>query len=240
MRLNSIVAKNYRTFQDLTLQFAKNYCTISGRNNAGKSCLIRLLSALFRTESRYPWAADETGFNYKEDKTQWTKHPVAIQIDYSLTITKEEDPALLSFIEKIASKKIDKPSVSLCVSYQLTESDGFTINVMIEGDKADDKAAKEIHKRIGLLSPDLVVSITKFHADFQGVRVWLPQLVENKERGYSYSVSYLLRPALDAVKDVIPALRAIERLASIETPAETPDLGDAETALDMEEAMHAP
>lgn len=86
--------------------------------------------------------------NYKEDKTQWTKHPVAIQIDYSLTITKEEDPALLSFIEKIASKTIDKPGVSLCVSYLVTESDGFTINVMIEGDKADDKAAKEIHKRI--------------------------------------------------------------------------------------------
>jgi predicted ATP-dependent endonuclease of OLD family len=68
MRLNSITTKNYRTLQDLTLQFSKNYCTISGRNNAGKSCVIRLLSGLFRTGKTYPWLINETGFDYKEDK----------------------------------------------------------------------------------------------------------------------------------------------------------------------------
>jgi putative ATP-dependent endonuclease of OLD family len=148
MRLNSIVTKNYRTLQDITLTFSKNYCTISGRNNAGKSCVIRLLSGLFSTGTSYPWATDESGFDYKEDKTQWIKQSVPVQIDYSLGVTKEEDPALISFIEKIASKKIEKPAVSLCVSYTISESDGFAVTVAIDNDKADDKASKEIDKRI--------------------------------------------------------------------------------------------
>ena len=54
MRLKEIKTKNYRTLEDLTLSFTKNYCTISGRNNAGKSCVISLLSLLFRAETQYP------------------------------------------------------------------------------------------------------------------------------------------------------------------------------------------
>lgn len=148
MRLNSIDTKNYRTLQDLTLRFSKNYCTISGRNNAGKSCVIRLLSGLFRTGTSFSLMLGETAFDYKEDKTQWIKQAVPIQIDYSLDITKDEDPALISFIEKIASKKIEGPHALLCVSYTITESDSPLIVVTVNEEKVDDKAAKEIDKRI--------------------------------------------------------------------------------------------
>ena len=78
MRLTSITAKNYRTLEDIKLIFANHYCTISGKNNAGKSCVIRLLSALFRGEPAYPWITDGFRFDYKEDKTQWIKQPELI------------------------------------------------------------------------------------------------------------------------------------------------------------------
>jgi len=78
MRLTSITAKNYRTLENIELKFAKNYCTISGKNNAGKSCVIRLLSTLFRIRPSYVWAGDELRFDYKEDKTQWAKQPAPI------------------------------------------------------------------------------------------------------------------------------------------------------------------
>jgi putative ATP-dependent endonuclease of the OLD family len=84
MRLTAIVAKNYRTLEDINLQFAKNYCTISGRNNAGKSCVIRLLSTLFRIRPTYVWAADDPNFDYKEDKTQWVKQAGPIQVEFVL------------------------------------------------------------------------------------------------------------------------------------------------------------
>jgi len=96
MQLKSITTKNYRTLHDLTLTFSNNYCTISGRNNAGKSCVIRLLSALFRARARYPWQVDEIGLDYKDDKTQWVKDTAPILASFSLEITRHEDPALIS------------------------------------------------------------------------------------------------------------------------------------------------
>lgn len=148
MRLKSITTKNYRTLHDLTLSFSNNYCTISGRNNAGKSCVIRLLSALFRARARFPWQIDESGLDYKDDKTQWVKDAAPIFIQFSLEITRDEDPALISFIEKIASKTIVNSLVALCVSYSVSDGDEVTISMTVDDERVDDKAAKEIDKRI--------------------------------------------------------------------------------------------
>ncbi len=148
MRLEAIKTKNYRTLQDLSLEFSNNYCTISGRNNAGKSCIIRLLSALFGVTKRYPWEANDSQFIYKEDKTQWINNQEPILVSYNLLITKEEDPALISFIEKIASKVIDKESIILTVSYSISENDENSTSIAVDGEKVDEKATKEIDKRI--------------------------------------------------------------------------------------------
>lgn len=146
MRLAAISTKNYRTLEDITLRFSPNYCTVSGRNNAGKSCVIRLLSVLFRPRSFLPWSEED--FDYDEDKTQWVKQPEPIEVTYLLTITRDEDPALVSFIEKIADKSIDTPSVPLSLKYDVDKDDDVTISVMIDGVPIDAKAAKEIDKRI--------------------------------------------------------------------------------------------
>lgn len=148
MRLTSITAKYYRTLEDIKLTFAKNYCTISGKNNAGKSCVIRLLSAFFRGEPAYPWVTDDFRFDYKEDKTQWIKQPELIRIDYLLELTKAEDPALVSFIEKIASTTIETPSISLVISYSVSEDDRLVVTATIGNKDTEEKAAKEIEKRI--------------------------------------------------------------------------------------------
>jgi len=166
MRLISITAKNYRTLEDTRLVFAKNYCTISGRNNAGKSGVIRLLSILFRRNSAYPWEIDELRFDYKEDKTQWTKQSVPIQIDYLLELTKDEDPALISFIEKIASTRIEGSTVSLRISYILSESEGPTVATSIDDQVTEEKDAKEIEKRIKDSNLLFLYNSTTPHEDY--------------------------------------------------------------------------
>jgi len=148
MRLISITGKNYRTLKDISIAFAKNYCTIAGRSNAGKSCVIRLLSTLFGSKPPYPWAMDEFHFDYKEDKTQWVRQNVPIHIDYVVELTKDEDPALISFVEKIASTRIEEPTVSLRISYSVSEGDALTVAMSIDGQAIDEKAAKGIEKRI--------------------------------------------------------------------------------------------
>ncbi|MGA9799751.1 MAG: AAA family ATPase [Terriglobales bacterium] len=184
MRLISITAKNYRTLQDTQLTFAKNYCTISGRNNAGKSCVIRLLSTLFRTKPSLVWAMEELRFDYKEDKTQWIKQAAPIQIDYVLSLTKDEDPALISFIEKIASRPIEPKAVSLQISYTVVEGDGLTVVMLVDGLTVDEKAAKEIEKRIKDSNLLFLYNSTTPHEDFyfgRGRRQIFYEFVMSKE-----------------------------------------------------------
>ena len=92
--------------------------------------------------------------------------------------------------------------------------------------------------QLGLLPPDLVFGITEFHKNLQETRAWLPRLIADPDRGYGYSVACVLVPARDAVRDVIPCLRKIERMAGIREGAEEPDLGEAEAAIAIEEETH--
>ncbi len=166
MRLESITTKNYRTLQDIKVEFSRNYCTISGRNNAGKSCVIRLLSTLFRSDARYPWQISDIGFDYNEDKTQWVKEEEPIEVSFGVEITKKEDPALISFIEKIASRTIDKSTSTLNISYTISSVDEVSTSVSIDGNKVDDKAAKEIDKRIKDSNLLFLYNSTTRHEDF--------------------------------------------------------------------------
>jgi putative ATP-dependent endonuclease of the OLD family len=166
MRLISIASKNYRTLENIKLVFAKNYCTMSGRNNAGKSCVIRLLSTLFGNRPSHVWTSGDFRFDYKEDKTQWAKQASTIQIDYLLELTKDEDPALISFIEKIASTQLESPTVLLRMSYTISEGDAVSVAASIDTQMADEKAAKEIEKRIKDSNLLFLYNSTSPHEDY--------------------------------------------------------------------------
>lgn len=148
MRLLSIAAQNFRTLEDTTLNFAPHYCTISGRNNAGKSAVIRLISTLFRNRRAPFWVAEPPRFDYKRDKTQWVKSPAPIRIDYALELTRDSDAALVSFIEKIASITIEQDSTRLQISYAISENGAIAVSTSNDDRRHDEKAAKEIEKRI--------------------------------------------------------------------------------------------
>lgn len=147
MRIKSLTAKNYRTLVDFEINFSNNFCTISGRNNAGKSCVIRLLSILFRNGQRYPWRQASSSVDYKDDKTQWIKDSSPIQLGYTLEITKDEDPALISFIEKISRKVITDSAALLQLTLTTAENGDTFFGASVNGESVDEEA-KEIHKRI--------------------------------------------------------------------------------------------
>jgi hypothetical protein len=89
--------------------------------------------------------------------------------------------------------------------------------------------------KLGMLDADLVVAITKFHSDFAQARSGIPLLQKVEGRGYSHSVLTVLIPCRDAVSDIVPALRKMERILAITVPADDPDLGLTETFIEMEE-----
>lgn len=68
--------------------------------------------------------------------------------------------------------------------------------------------------------------------------MWLPRLIDDPDRAYSYNVTAVLVPARDAVWDIIPALRKIEQMAKIPERVAALDLGKTESAIALEEHMH--
>lgn len=84
--------------------------------------------------------------------------------------------------------------------------------------------------RIGLLPSQLGLEIVTFYSRAQEAQTWLQRLRSDPTRPYSYSVNYVLDPAIAAVTGVLPALRIIESLAGITLQEGTPDLERALSA----------
>jgi len=146
MKLISIQAKNYRTLQDIRLSFSKSYCTVSGQNNAGKSSVIRLLSALFRRGGDYPW--DESRFDYKEDRTQWLKQSSPVEVEYAVEVSRNDDPALISFIETMVKTPVSGTTATLGLLYTMADAGDVKITLKLNSADVDEKAAKEIDRKI--------------------------------------------------------------------------------------------
>jgi putative ATP-dependent endonuclease of the OLD family len=52
----------------------------------------------------------------KQEKTQWVQDPLPITISYTLELTKTDDPALISFIEKMAEMTLPSETVRLVIN----------------------------------------------------------------------------------------------------------------------------
>lgn len=91
MKVEKLVVQNYRTLQDITIDFVGYYTAISGRNNAGKTTLVRVLREMFKDHfrERFYFGRDER--SYGEDKTQWASGDPDIVFDYYISIEKESE-----------------------------------------------------------------------------------------------------------------------------------------------------
>lgn len=93
--------------------------------------------------------------------------------------------------------------------------------------------------KIGILPPATALEITKFYTRVQEVQAWLPRLQDDPDRKYSYSVASVIRPALDAVNEIVATLRELETLNEIPSTSFDLKIGDAEMAIEMEEDFWA-
>jgi hypothetical protein len=96
---------------------------------------------------------------------------------------------------------------------------------------------KALASKIGLLSSDLVVSITAFHKDLQEAKTGLPLLIENPQRKTTYSAVEFLLPARNVIENIRPTLEKIEHMASILKPVENIDLDSIEIVINREEEI---
>jgi len=101
MKINSISVKNYRVLEDVNITFEEGYCTISGKNNAGKSCILRIiLSLLYIDNQRTPWSHQAYDISYKEDRTQWGSEGDQIIFKCTLFLSVNDDISMVNYINR--------------------------------------------------------------------------------------------------------------------------------------------
>jgi putative ATP-dependent endonuclease of the OLD family len=146
MQIRKISVKNFRTLEDAEIDFGNNYCTISGKNNAGKSCIIRLLSALLYKDGRHPWQSDSE-IDFEDDKTQWLNDDQLIEIEYLLNLNKSDDSSLVTFVAKLSDTTVDLPDLPITVKSIYGKSRKTEHFITVAGNAIEGSLAKDVlHK----------------------------------------------------------------------------------------------
>ncbi len=104
MKITSLSAKNFRSLEDITVPLGRNYCTISGRNNAGKSALTRIIQFfLTNFDDEHDMIFEEFPLVFSRDITQWgSGEEISISIEIELDRT--NDAELFFAVEKATDK----------------------------------------------------------------------------------------------------------------------------------------
>jgi putative ATP-dependent endonuclease of OLD family len=155
MRIQRISAKNYRTLEAASFEFSSGYCTISGRNNAGKSNLLRLIQMLLTRRNRNYYNAVDgaVAIDYRADRTQWASPDATILVEYELCLSRNDDPALIAFVEAFmrSADSRDLPlgmqselDIALVVTFQVSEKDTPRTRVQVAGVELTLQASREV------------------------------------------------------------------------------------------------
>lgn len=108
MFIKELKIKNYRTLEDVSLNFCHYYTAICGKNNAGKSNILKTVRNLLGSNFFIRISDEFIGhgdINYKNDFTKWKKNTNEdINIKILLELDKEEDSSLYKFIRDLILK----------------------------------------------------------------------------------------------------------------------------------------
>lgn len=175
MFLKKITTTNYRTLCDFSLEFSDYYTAICGKNNAGKSNVIRAINAAFEFSQMPEYFYDRPQFSHESDTPIWLREkqpqgPMSIILDFELD--EDRDKGLVEFIGKMsgfAPKSTGQPT-TLTLEVSLPPSHKKpTRTIHINGQKVEEFEADEVHKKLqtsGLLL---------LHDSAQSPRPWYRQ-----------------------------------------------------------------
>ncbi len=109
MIIKRITAKNYRTLENIEVEFKGFYTAISGRNNAGKSNIIRAIRGILNQGIRFRFTGNSImgidAFDWKDEITSWKKETKEdVIVDLTLEIDKNSDSAIYKFLTDLIFK----------------------------------------------------------------------------------------------------------------------------------------
>jgi predicted ATP-binding protein involved in virulence len=146
MKIQAIEAKNFRTLEDFSIHFSENYCALSGKNNAGKSTLVKIIQHFFDSGDEYRFFASQSSITYQNDCTQW-KECDELSFCVDVKLDQSDDSEIYYFLEKFSDKKLT-PGSAVVRLRQIYHKDGSDrAECTIDGHEIDPQGAREIQKK---------------------------------------------------------------------------------------------
>lgn len=105
MRITKLVAKNYRSLEDVEIEFNPYYNALSGKNNSGKSNIIKAINSFLTHNYRFFSNHPVGPIDYNNDFPYWKKNKEQIDVELHLELDRENDAGLNKFIRELIFKE---------------------------------------------------------------------------------------------------------------------------------------
>lgn len=152
MRIRALKIKNYRTLEDIEIAFPSYYTAISGKNDSGKSNLIRMIRALMKEEIRFPFFGDEDELSLENDYPQWKEmeakdREIAVSID--VVVGRDYDFGIYNFLNTYLSLEEEREELFFTLNLTLSSNTPEQrIQVMVNGQSFDGVQAQDVLKKL--------------------------------------------------------------------------------------------
>jgi putative ATP-dependent endonuclease of the OLD family len=151
MKLKSIKIKNYRTIDELELEFPLSYTALCGENDSGKTNVIRAIREMMKDdESPYYPGGEEVSL--KDDFPKWHDVPLdqrKIQITLTLEAEKERDAGLYHFLVRQLQLEDSPSTLELKIDATYShEKSSPSVTVIINGKEHSGLEAQEVFKKL--------------------------------------------------------------------------------------------
>lgn len=148
MKIEAVEIRNFRTLENVKVQFDGYFSSISGKNNAGKTSIVRAIRSIFTENAReYSFFDEDESISYSRSKTQWVEDGEPIEFRFSLLLSKISDPGLHSFIKKIAEIDSLPDSFSVLLVVKHKPKDEREIEIHIGDTKLEKYETGEVFRR---------------------------------------------------------------------------------------------
>lgn len=165
MKITGLEIRNYRSIESIVLTFPSFYTAICGKNDSGKTNLVRAVRSLMREEGPF-YYGDEIDFSLKEDYPKWkakSSGTKEIEICLKLSVNRNLDTGLFQFLTTYLKLESATEDIDFQVqSFYRGEESKNTVKVTVAGKSIDPLESQEVLKKLQASQVFLFHNSTEF------------------------------------------------------------------------------
>lgn len=150
MRITRVSAKNFRSLEDFEVNFRNAYSVICGKNNSGKSCILKAVRAVLGTRES-PFMRlyrNRSALDWESNVTLWKAGDGAdIALEVDVEVKSHKDPALFEYFSRIAKIELgSSATLTLKLTRRKDDKDDGEFKVIVQqksGPKEADKIGSQ-------------------------------------------------------------------------------------------------